>query len=423
MNEFRNEEDALRRALDDAASHLPVPDAPLPVTLTDASRRRRSRRRTGVVLLAAAVAASLVVVTLVVALARDDSGRQVEIGTDSTQTVLAALAATVNSGGYDLDFTFRSEVGAAAAENACRPVPGATPGETQMVCTSTRPTDVSGHGTVNTNPYAMTVVSEVSGIGPVTLFVNGTTVWQLGGANYGTGGTFGAGTLKADGTSDAPAGASLSGFASLVESTIGPGQGALSMMSLANNSGYLGLEASAIESAVTDGEGALSDGTPVTYYSVTIDVTKMAEGEGLTDEQRQAISDAVAMLQSAGYAGTEERVGIDAAGFIREVTASTKFADGSSMTRHTVFSNFGCAARISMPNEAVPGGTAGTCPPVSAATTTVPTTSTTAPASSTSTTVAPTTTGAPVTLPPTTDPPTTGPPTTGPTTTVSSPAR
>ena len=373
MNDFRNEEDALRRALDDAASHLPVPAAPLPVTLTDASRRhdQHRRRRTGVVLLAAAVAASLVVVTLVVALARDDSGNQVEIGTDGTQTVLAALAATVSSGGYDLDFTFRSEVGDAASENACQPVPGATPGETRMMCTSTRPTDVSGHGTVNTDPYAMTVVSEVSGIGPVTLFVNGTTVWQLGGANYGTGGTFG--------TTDAPAGASLSGFASLVESTIGPGQGALSMMSLANNSGYLGLEASAIESAVTDGEGTLGDGTPVTYYSVTIDVTKMADGEGLTDEQRQAISDAVAVLQSAGYTGTEERVGIDDAGFIREVTASTKFADGSSLTRHTVFSNFGCAARISMPNEAAAGGTAGTSPPVSSATTTVPTTSTTVP--------------------------------------------
>ena len=366
MSDFRNEEDALRRALDDAASHLPVPDAPLPVTLTDASRRRR--RRTGVVLLAAAVAASLVVVTLVVALARDDSGRQVEIGTDGTQTVLAALAATVSSGGYDLDFTFRSEMGDSASESSCQPVAGATPGETRMMCTSTRPTDVSGHGTVNTNPYAMTVVSEVSGIGPVTLFVNGTTVWQLGGANYGTGGTF----------EGAPTGASLSGFASLVEGTIGPGQGALSMMSLANNSGYLGLEASAIESAVTDGEGTLGDGTPVTYYSVTVDVTKMADGEGLTDEQRQAISDAVATLQSAGYAGTEERVGIDDAGFIRDVTASTKFADGSSMTRHTVFSNFGCAARISMPNESAVGGSAGACPPVAAATTAVPTTSTTA---------------------------------------------
>jgi hypothetical protein len=358
-------------------------DAPVPVALADTSRGRR--RRTGVVMLAAAVAASLVVVTLVVALARDDSGKQVEIGTDGTQTVLAALAATVNSGGYDLDFTFHTETGDAAQENACRSVPGAQPGESVMMCTSSRPTDVSGHGTVNTNPYAMTVVSEVSGIGAVTLFVNGNTVWQLGGANYGTGGTF----------EGAPAGASLSGFATLVQGTIGPGQGALSMMSLANNSGYLGLEASAIESAVTDGEGTLDDGTPVTYYSVTIDVTKMVDGAGLTDEQRQAMSDAVATLQSAGYTGTEERVGIDAAGFIREVTASTRFADGSSMTRHTVFSNFGCAARIAMPNEAAVEGTAGLCPPVGA-----PTSTTTAPTSTSSTsTTVPATTVPPTTLP------------------------
>lgn len=408
MNDFRNEEDALRRALDDAASHMTVPDAPLPVTLTDASRheRDRRRRRTGVVLLAAAVAASLVAVTLVVALARDDARKQVEIGTDGTQTVLAALAATVGSGGYDLDFTFHTEPGGQSPTNGCVTKKFAD-GSSQVSCSAARTTDVSGHGTVNTDPYAMTVVSQVSGLGEITLFVNGTSVWELGGAAYGTGGA----------VEGAPPGASLPGFASLVEGTLGQGQGALSMMSIANNSGYLGLEASAIESAVTDGEGTLSDGTRVTYYSVTIDVTKMAEGEGLTDEQRQAISDAVATLQSAGYAGTEERVGIDDAGFIRDVTASTKFADGSSMTRHTLFSNFGCAARISMPNEAAAGGSAGACPPVSAAPT-----SATAPATTT-TTAAPASTSAPAS---TTAAPTTtagAPPTEPPTTTVSSPAR
>lgn len=389
MNDFRNEEDALRRALDDAASKLPVPDAPLPVALGQVDTRdrrgpvRHAGRRRGVVALAAAVALALVVVTLAVALSRDDGGERVEIGVDRTQQLLGALAATVNSGGYDVDFTLEAQPGDRAATDHC--VTTSEAGGTRTVCMSSgigRDFQASGHGTVNTDPYAMTVVTQTGSLGEITLFVNGATVWQLGGANYGTGGTF----------DDAPEGASLSGFASLVEGTLGPGQGALSMISLANNSGYLGLEASAIERAVTDGDGVLGDGTHVTYYDVTIDVTKMDEGERLTDEQRQAVREAVAVLRSAGYTGTDERVGVDDAGFIREVSATTNFADGGSLTRHTVFSNFGCAARIAMPDEPAVPGTSGACPPVAAVTTTVPQT----------------------TVPPTTEPPTT---------TLSSPAR
>jgi hypothetical protein len=169
------------------------------------------------------------------------------------------------------------------------------------------------------------------------------------------------------------------------------------MMSLANNSGYLGLEATAIEKAVPDGEGSLADGTHLTYYDVTIDVTKMADGEGLTDEQRQAVTDAVTVLHSVGYSGTDERLGIDDAGFIREVTATTNFASGSSMTRHTIFSNFGCAAKIAMPNQPAVQATAGACPPVPASTTTTAPATTVAPTSTpaSSSTTAPATTAAP----------------------------
>jgi hypothetical protein len=243
----------------------------------------------------------------------------------------------------------------------------------------------------------MTVVSQVSGLGEITLFVDGTSVWELGGADYGTGGS----------VAGAPPGASLAGFATLVEGTIGLEQGALSMMGVANNSGYLGLEAAAIEKAVPDGDGALGDGTHLTYYDVTVAVTKMAEGEGLTDEQRRAIADAVATLRSVGYSGTEERVGIDDAGFIREVTSTTNFASGSSMTRHTFFSNFGCAARIAMPNEHAVEGTAGACPPVPVSTTTTAPVTTLAP--TTTSTPAPSTTGpaTSTTVVPSTAPPST----------------
>jgi hypothetical protein len=412
MTEYRNEEDALRRALDDAASHVPVSDAPVPVALTET--RDRHGRRTGAVLVAAAVALSLVVATLVVSFTRDDHGREVSIKRDATSTVIAALAATVGSGGYDLDFTFHTEVGTQGSTNGCTTVQHATSGGSDassasgsssqggaVVCMSTHTTDVSGHGTVNTEPYAMTVVSQVSGLGQITLFVDGSNVWELGGADYGTGGA----------VEGAPPGASLAGFAGLVEGTLGQEQGALSMMSLANNSGYLGLEATAIEKAVPDGEGALADGTHLTYYDVTIDVTKMADGEGLTDEQRQAVTDAVAVLHSVGYSGTDERLGIDDAGFIREVSATTNFASGASMTRHTFFSNFGCAAKIAMPNQPAVQATAGACPPVPASTTTTAPVTMAAPTSTptTTSTTAPATTAAPTstTAAPTSEPPST----------------
>lgn len=396
MTDHRDVEDALGRALADAAAHLRVPDAPLPVALTDAARPRR--RRTGVVLVAAAVALALVVVSLVVALGRDGSDEPVVVGIDHTQQLLGALAATVNSGGYDIESTLTAAPGDRAHTNQC--VESKTATGTQMVCMSSGmggSFQATSRGTVNTNPYAMTAVSDTT-IGKITVFVNGSRVWQLGGAGYGTGG-------NVDGS---PPGASLSGFASLVEGTLGPGQGAVTMMSLANSTGYLGLEATAVQRAVTDGEGALADGTHLTFYSVTVDVTRLADSDNLTDEQRQAVTDAVGVLQSAGYTGTEERVGVDDAGFIRDVTAVTNFADGGSLTRHTILSNFGCAPRISMPDEPAVGGTAGQCPPVPATTATTATTAT----STTTPTTLPPTTVVPTTQPPTTQPPTTVAPTT-----------
>ncbi|MFN8027140.1 MAG: hypothetical protein U0W40_12515 [Acidimicrobiia bacterium] len=393
MTDYRNEEEALRRALDDAAPRLPVTDAPVPVGLTDTRVPRR--RRTATVLVAAAVVLALVVVALGVALTRDDDGDPVEVEVDHTQQLLGALAATVNSGGYDVESTLTADPGNRPASNGCVKV--AIPEGSKTVCMSSgvgQQFQATSKGTVNISPYAMTAVSQTT-IGPITLFVNGSRVWQLGGAGYGTGGD----------VADASPGASLSGFASLVEGTLGPGQGAVTMMSLANDTGYLGLEATAVERAVADGDGTLADGTHVTYYEVTVDVTKLADGEGLTDEQRQATSDAVAVLQSAGYTGTDERVGVDDAGFIREVTATTSFADGGSLTRHTLLSNFGCAARISMPNEPAVEETAGPCPPVPASTTTTAPESTTSTTSPTTTTE-PATTIEPTTLPPTTERPT-----------------
>jgi hypothetical protein len=368
MNDHRDDEDALRRALRDAAAHLPALETnvePAPRRSTGAPRWRRPLL-TGLTV--------LVVISLVpigVALLNQDHDRNhrddkvVVDDTDGQEQVLQALAATVASGSYDLEFTFHIEPAAAPPVQApCSPVelPG---GSACGADAQPSATDLEGHGTVNTGPYAMTVFT--SYLGGITLVVNDSTVWEFGGGGYGTNGaSIDSGTAP---------GSSLSGFAGLVEATLGQGQGAMTMIGLASNTGYLGLESEMITGATPDGTGALDDGTRVTYYRVDVDLTKMASAPALSAEQRQTITDAIGVLQSIGYSGTDERIGVDDAGFIRDVVATTNFADGSSMTRHTVLSGFGCAQRVSMPGQPAVDAAAGSCPPVGT-TTTSPTTST-----------------------------------------------
>jgi hypothetical protein len=404
MNDHRDDEDALRRALHDAAAHLP----PLETSTEPAPRRARRWQRPLVAGLAVLLAIALVPIG--VALLNEDHDRDhrddkkvVVDHDDGQQQVLAALAATVDSGSYDLEFTFHiepaepqyvrptcSQVGDREGRSSCGAY--AQPSDT----------DLQGHGTVNTSPYAMTVFTDF--LGGITLYVDDSTVWEFGGAGYGTNGASVAAAATAPGSS-------LSGFAGLVEGTLGQGQGAQTMISLANNSGYLGLESEMVTGATSDGTGVLDDGTHVTYYRVAVDTRRMADAPSLSAEQRQAILDALGVLDSVGYSGTDERIGVDEAGFIREVVATTKFSDGSSMTRHSFFSNFGCAKRVTMPNEAPVDAPAGTCPPVAA-------TTTTAPPASTSSTTPPSTTAAPsTTTPPSTTPPSTPPPTAPPSTT------
>jgi hypothetical protein len=392
MNDHRDDEDVLRRALRDAAEHLPALDTrpePTPRRATNAPRWRRP--------LVAGLAVLLVIalVPIGVALLDEDHDRRhgddtVVVDTDGQQQVLQALAATVGSGSYDLEFTFHIESGAEQY------VPCSQAGDPADIaagissCGGPFPqvpdNDLHGHGTVNTSPYAMTVFTEF--LGGITLYVNDSTVWEFGGAGYGTS------AAQPDAAASGP-GSSLSGFAGLVEGTLGPGQGAQTMISLASNSGYLGLESEMVTGATTDGAGALDDGTHVTYYRLDVDLARMADAPALSAEQRQAITDALGVLESVGYSGTDERIGVDDAGFIREVVAKTSFADGSSMTRHSFFSNFGCAKRVTMPNEPAVDAPAGTCPPTGPPVTTAPVASTSSTTPLPSTTSAPSTTTAP----------------------------
>ena len=177
-----------------------------------------------------------------------------------------------------------------------------------------------------------------------------------------------------------------------MEGTLGAGQRSLATISIASPNGYLNLEREAVTGAEQSGTGTVDDVT-VTYYDVTVDVVRMSDAPGLTPEQRATIERVVAVLDHCGYAGTEERIGIDDSGYIREVTVMMCFDDGSSLTLDTPSSpTSGAWAEVALPGEPAPeprtepwtrpSPTTTTAPP--AVTTTVAPTSTTG---STTTTV------------------------------------
>jgi hypothetical protein len=237
------------------------------------------------------------------------------------------------------------------------------------------------HGVVNFEPYAMWSETQASSLGAITTHINSTHVWQLGGATVGY--------------SPGNPGILITDYASQVLGTIGRGPGALAMLSLASRGGYLNLEEQSVTTAQPAGTGTVR-GDSVTYYDVTIDVKQLAQAPGLSDVQRATIAAAIPMLEQAGYTGTNERIGIDDRGYIREVDATTEFTDGSSMVRHSVLYNFGCAPKVTMPNEPpVPPSSEPCNPPPTTTTTTASTATTTAPTASTSTT--PPTTSVPTT--------------------------
>ncbi len=313
----------------------------------------------------------------------------------AANTVLDALDATTSAGNYDVAYVVHTTPATTTTTSRGDNCTTVSSDQTVNVSCSgggggpRQPVDVSGRGTVNLDPYAELTVSSVSGFGEITLRTDGTSVWEYGGADYGT-----APEITGGG------GQSLSGFAGIVVSTLGPGPGALSMIGLANPTGYLQLEKEAVIRAEAAGTGTV-DGTDVTYFDVSVDLAKILDAPDLSAGQQQTISAALQLLDRAGYTSTHEKVAIDAAGFIRQATVVSRFADGSSMTRTTTLSNYGCAGTVVMPGRPVPATTAaGRC--VNPDTTTTTAASTTAPATTASpsmtaalaTTAAPATTGA-----------------------------
>jgi hypothetical protein len=326
---------------------------------------RGGRRRTG-----SAVAAALAVVLTIVAvpllLGRDDdssrAGRHVGED-DAVIAVRAAVGKTVASGSWETDIETHS-----TQPNV--PAPRCLPNSSCVGASGASTFETRGHGVVNFDPYISRVVTE-SSLGPRTLYVTSTTVWLM---------------ANDTGSTIAP-GVPLSSFATTVESALGPSEGALAMISLASPGGNLNLEEAAVAEATPAGRGSVN-GIDITYYDVTIDMTKLADTPDLNDVQRTTIEEALPLLHQGGYTGTTERIGVDAAGLIREVTTTDHFDDGSTGSRHIILSNIGCAPRISPPDQpAPPVSNPSPClTPDATTTTTVDTASTSTPPPSTSTT-------------------------------------
>jgi hypothetical protein len=322
---------------------------------------------------------------------------------EAKQAVLSALSATTSSGSFDVTYEFDPTTAPTAAttttttpcdlEQSSGAVPGPDPqgasGEV-MVCSaagtssSTLTTPITGEATIDTDPFAMVATSNVSGLGEITIRDDGTDVWEIGGADYGL----------SPGSTDEGPGSPLSGFAGLVEGTLGQRQGALAMGGLSSPTGYLDLEQSMVSGANQVGTGTV-DGVPVTTYQVSIAPDPTIPG--LNAEQSETIANANAVLQEQGYTGSTILVSIDASGFIRQTRSTAHFTDGSTGGSVDTFSDFGCAGTVLMPGQTgattPPAGCVspdtGVAPTTTTTTSTPPSTSTTSSTSTTTTTVSP----------------------------------
>ncbi len=247
--------------------------------------------------------------------------------------------ASIASGSYDMTFTDTATPPTNCSTQVTGGGPGLVGGSAQQ-CSVPFFADTSGHGTVDTNPYAMVAVAKYGSSTVVTTYDNGTDVWEFGGGGYGVYGS----------DSAAPPGAPLSGYAGSVEGSVGQQAGALDMQALASTTGYLDLEATEIEGAQPAGMGTV-DGVPVTVYRLFMTGLQDPTLAGLSAEQVQTIQAADAILRSTGFKGKTVLVSVDAKGYVREVKTTYTLSNGSAVTQDTELSNFGCAGTVLMPGQ------------------------------------------------------------------------
>ncbi len=406
--------EAARSDLDDVMAHEVAADDRAPGRSkrwrwwADLPQSRRRGRKPILVLGFAALLTVAVVVPIIVGHPAH-GGRLVSNG-HRPSTLLVKLVAddvnvTVAAGNYDMTYSDTTTPPSSCTQEmgGSGQAVGGTGGTPEEFCGDSSFSDITGHGTVDTNPYAMVTIGQVGSLGTITLYDNGTDVWEIGGGDYGLAGPGQAGP-----------GASLSGYAGSVEGTVGREAGALDMQGLASGTGYLDLESTEIQGALPAGTGSV-EGVPVTIYKLSLTGLQDPDLTGLTSEQVAAIRAADTVIQESGFAGKTTWVSVDADGYIRETRSIYTLSDGSTVSQDTVLSNFGCAGTVVMPGQtgstAPPAGcvspdTAGTARSP-ASTTTTPTTlaspSTNLPGSPSTT--APTTVPSPVNAPPPSPPP------------------
>ena len=334
--------------------------------------------------------------------------------------VISALGATTAAGNWDITYSYTQVPGGNSTTTTTVPPAMTCPttyppsSATGNGCTvlvvpgSSAPDDenvtVTGSGVIDVNPKAMVTEADPSDFGPVIIRLDSTQLWELGSDDGG-----GLAPGPGDGSTS---GQAISGFASLVESTLGEREGAVAMLGIASPTGYLVLDEQEITSVAPTGQGTV-DGKPVTEYRVSADASQLENDPSATAEELTTIQAAIAKLQSQGLSGTGTDVAVDAQGFIVQSITTYQFSDGGSVTVKADFSNFGCAGTVLMPGQVGPTTPPANCvsPDTPLSTTTTTTNATTTTSSSpgtTSTTVAPTptTTGIAPTL--TTTPSSTG---------------
>lgn len=370
-----------------------------PVTFEEISRRHRGphpwRRRTAgrVVSIAVVMAVAVPVIVAVSSSHSQTSPKHSALHQGVAQRrVISALDTTTASGSFDITFSQQPLTSTTTTTTApdCGAVtnlgpdasggmgvPGTIVGDSPAGTSVAGPVvecgsgagaglAISGQGTIDTNPFAMVVETEVPGFGQITLRDDGTDIWELGGGDYGL----------SPGSTDSGPGSSLPGFAGLVEGTLGAREGASDMMVLANPTGYLELDADSISNADQIGTDTV-DGVPVTVYQVTLDPDQEATVTGANADETEAIESALNTLKQQGYTGTSAKISVDADGYVRRIDSTASFADGTSLAGETTFSDFGCAGTVLMPGQTGSSGPPAGC--VSPDTSTTSTTSTTAP--------------------------------------------
>ena len=338
--------------------HSPAPASGIVHGRTDRTKRISAVRWAGVFLVVLAVGVALLVPTLSHRSPTRPGDTHTHVQDRLTRLVADDVSVTVAAGNYDMTFDdtttpatkqncaqnpqVQLQIGGSGQKATVTTVQPCVTGNTLPPGVSTQDplSSISGHGTVDTNPYAMVTESNVGFLGPITLFDNGTDVWEIGGGDYG---------LSAPG--HAGPGAPLSGYATSVEGTVGQVQGALDMEGLASGTGYLDLEAQEIQGTQPAGTGTV-DGVPVTIYRLSESGLLDPDVGGLTSEQISTIKAADAIIQSSGFAGKTTWISVDSEGYIREQKTQYTLPDGSMVTEDTLLSNFGCAGTVRMPGQA-----------------------------------------------------------------------